>query len=111
MKVKKANCGASVKAANGGYMKVKKTGYNQGGAVSSKAKSDTADKSKYAKRAEGVKAAKGGAVKKKVSKKAKGYAAGGTPETRVPVSVCNACTTPGKCASAGRCSKSGKALK
>lgn len=65
MKVKKANCGASVKAANGGYMKVKKTGYNKGGAVSSKGKTDMADKSKYAKRAEGVKASKGGAVKKK----------------------------------------------
>ena len=34
MKVTKANCGASVKAANGGYMKVKKTGYNEGGAAS-----------------------------------------------------------------------------
>lgn len=65
MKVKKANCGASVKAANGGYMKIQKTGYSAGGAVSSKSKSDQADQSKYAKRAAGVKASKGGAVKKK----------------------------------------------
>jgi hypothetical protein len=66
MKVQKANCGASVKAANGGYMKVKKTGYNEGGmASSSKAKTDQADKSKYAKRAEGMKAAKGGMATKK----------------------------------------------
>lgn len=64
MKVTKANCGASVKAANGGYMKIEKTGYNAGGAVSGKAKSDQADKSKYAKRAEGMAAAKGGAAKK-----------------------------------------------
>jgi len=59
MKVSKCNAGASVKAASGGYMKVKKTGYNAGGAVSSKSKSDQADKSKYAKQAEGVKANKG----------------------------------------------------
>lgn len=109
MKVKKANCGASVKAANGGYMKVKKTGYNQGGAVSSKSKSDQADKSKYAKRAEGVKAAKGGMASKKKVKKAKGYNQGGSP-ARVAVNVCNACSTPKKCASAGRCAKSGKKL-
>lgn len=70
MKVKQANCGASVKAANGGYMKISKTGYNAGGAVSSKAKTDQADKSKYAKRAEGMAASKGGmASKKKVVKK------------------------------------------
>jgi len=108
MKVQKANCGASVKAASGGYMKVKKTGYNQGGAVSSKSKSDTADKSKYAKRAEGVKASKGGMAKKSKKKVAK-YNQGGTGE-RVAVQTCNACSTPSKCASAGRCMKSGKKL-
>lgn len=112
MKVQKANCGASVKAANGGYMKVKKTGYNEGGMVkSSKSKSDQADKSKYAKRAEGMKAAKGGmASKKKSNKKVLKVAQGGSAE-RVAVSVCSACTTPSKCTSLGRCLKSGKALK
>ena len=64
MKVTKANCGASVKAANGGYMKVKKTGYNAGG-MAGKKKSEMDDRSKFAKRAEGVKASNGGAVKKK----------------------------------------------
>jgi len=29
---------------------------------------------------------------------------------RVPVNVCNACTTPQACASRGRCAKSGKKL-
>lgn len=106
MKVKKANCGASVKAAMGGYMKVKKTGYNEGGMASSKSKTDQADKSKYAKRAEGVKASKGGMAKKK---KKSGYAEGGTGK-RVAVQTCNACSTPSKCASAGRCMKSGKKL-
>lgn len=64
MKITKAKCGASVPASNGGYMKVKKTGYNAGGSASKK-KSDVEDRSKYAKRAEGMKASKGGAVKKK----------------------------------------------
>jgi len=64
MKVTKAKCGASVPAANGGYMKVKKTGYNSGG-MASKKKADMDDRSKFAKRAEGVKASKGGALKKK----------------------------------------------
>lgn len=107
MKVQKANCGASVKAANGGYMKVKKTGYNEGGTASRK-KSDMDDRSKYAKRAEGVKASKGGMASKK-KKKVKGYNQGGAP-ARVAVNVCNACSTPKKCASAGRCAKSGKKL-
>tara|TARA_R110001632_G_scaffold40839_2_gene102477 strand:- start:2850 stop:3179 length:330 start_codon:yes stop_codon:yes gene_type:complete len=108
MKVTKANCGASVKAANGGYMKVKKTGYNDGGTASKK-KSDMDDRSKYSKRADGVAASKGGmASKKKVKSKAKGYNEGGTP--RVAVNVCNACSTPKKCTSNGRCAKSGKKL-
>ena len=109
MKVQKANCGASVKAANGGYMKVKKTGYNEGGMASSKSKTDQADKSKYAKRAEGMKAAKGGMAKKSKKKVSK-YNEGGTGK-RVPVKTCSACTTPSKCVAAGRCMKSGKALK
>jgi len=105
MKVTKANCGASVKAANGGYMKVKKTGYNDGGTASKK-KSDMDDRSKFAKRAEGVKANKGGmASKKKVKKYNQGGATG-----RVAVNVCNACSTPKKCTSNGRCVKSGKKL-
>ena len=105
MKVTKANCGASVKAANGGYMKVKKTGYNEGG-VASKKKSDMDDRSKYSKRADGVAASKGGmASKKKVKKYNQGGASG-----RVAVNVCNACTTPKKCTTNGRCAKSGKKL-
>lgn len=105
MKVTKANCGASVKAANGGYMKVKKTGYNDGGTASKK-KSDMDDRSKFSKRAEGVKANKGGmASKKKVKKYNQGGATG-----RVAVNVCNACSTPKKCTANGRCAKSGKKL-
>jgi hypothetical protein len=65
MKVTKAKCGASVPAANGGYMKVKKTGYNAGGMAAKRKQSETDDRSKFAKRADGVKASKGGAVKKK----------------------------------------------
>ena len=108
MKVTKANCGASVKAANGGYMKVKKTGYNDGGTASKK-KSDMDDRSKYSKRADGVAASKGGmASKKKVKSKAKGYNEGGAP--LVAVNVCNACSTPKKCTANGRCAKSGKKL-
>ena len=94
MKVKKCNAGASVKAANGGYMKVQKTGYNKGGAVSSKAKSDQADQSKYAKRAAGVKANKGAAINK----------------AGKAVSFCKGCSTKDKCAANGRCAKTGKSL-
>jgi len=74
-KVKYANCGASVKAANGGYMQVgqaKKgegTGYNKGGMVEESKQTKEADRSKYAKRAEGVKANCGGYMKKKKKSK------------------------------------------
>lgn len=109
MKVKKANCGASVKANDGGYMKVKKTGYNQGGSVSSsKSKTDQKDKSKYAKRAEGVEAAKGGMAKKK-KKKPMAYNAGGAAKG-TPMKVCGSCPSPSKCTANGRCAKSGKKL-
>jgi hypothetical protein len=109
MKVQKANCGASVKANRGGYMKIEKTGYNQGGmASSSKSKSDGSDKSKFAKRAEGVQAADGGMAKKKTKKKM-AYNAGGSPQ-KVAMKTCSSCPTPGACASAGRCKKSGKKL-
>ena len=75
MKVTKAKCGASVPAANGGYMKVKKSGYNEGGMAMKKSKkadekkSDMDDRSKFAKRAEGMKAYKGGMASKKKDKK------------------------------------------
>ena len=70
MKVQKAKCGASVKAANGGYMKVQKTGYNKGGMpAKGKAASDKMDESKYSKRSKGEAAmSKGGMAKKKVKK-------------------------------------------
>lgn len=69
-KAKHANCGASVKAANGGYMQVQNTAkLSKGGMVDESMKTKDADRSKFAKRAEGVKASKGGMVKK--SKKSK----------------------------------------
>ena len=124
MKVSKCNAGASVKAANGGYMKVKKTGYNAGGAVSSKSKTDQADKSKYAKRAAGVKANKGGAIsskaktdqadKSKYAKRAEGVKANkgaAINKAGKAVSFCKGCNTKETCAKNGRCSKTGKALK
>jgi hypothetical protein len=70
MKVQKAKCGASVKAAQGGYMKVQKTGYNKGGMpAKGKGMSDKADESKYSKRAKGEAAmSKGGTASKKKGK-------------------------------------------
>lgn len=69
-KVKYANCGASVKAANGGYMQVKNTAkLNKGGMVEENKKTKDADRSKFAKRAEGVKANCGGYMKKKKKSK------------------------------------------
>jgi len=75
--MKHANCGASVKAATGGYMQVgqaKKgegTGYNKGGMVEETTKVKEADRSKFAKRAEGVKANCGGYMKKSKKKSKK----------------------------------------
>ena len=65
MKVEKANCGASVKAAMGGYMEVGK--YSSGGMAQKK----TADKAKKAgtyKKGEVVEASYGGMAKKKKKK-------------------------------------------
>lgn len=64
MKVQKANCGASVKAAAGGYMKIEKTGYSTGGMAQKKAATKT-----DAKDGEKVMASKGGMMKKAKSKK------------------------------------------
>lgn len=67
--MKYANCGASVKAANGGFMQVQNTSkFSKGGMVEEATKTKEADRSKYAKRAEGVKASKGGLMKKKGKK-------------------------------------------
>jgi len=82
MKVKKANCGASVKANRGGYMKMEKTG---------------------------VKAANGGMAKKKKKKKPAAYNAGGAAK-KASMKTCSSCPSPSQCASAGRCKKSGKTL-
>ena len=64
MKITKANCGASVKAAGGGYIKNNKMKPQKAGKAA-KEQSDMDDRSKYAKRADGVKAYKGGMAKKK----------------------------------------------
>lgn len=64
MKVQKANCGASVKAAAGGYMKIEKTGYSTGGMAQKGAKTKV-----DAKDGEKVAASKGGMVKKAKAKK------------------------------------------
>ena len=96
MKVQKANCGASVKAAQGGYMKVEKTGYSTGGMAQKKQED--------AKRAKGekVEASKGGYAKKK--KVVKAYGGG------MPMRTCSSCPSPKKCTSNGRCAKTGKKL-
>lgn len=97
MKVQKANCGASVKAAQGGLMSVKKTGYSTGGMAEKKVtrKTDMKDK-------EQVEASKGKYVKKKVTKMKDGGTA---------MRTCAGCPTPDQCAAIGRCKKSGNKLK
>lgn len=65
MKVTKANCGASVKAATGGYMEVGKgQGFSSGG-MAEKKRTDKAKKEGTYKKGEVVEASYGGMAKKK----------------------------------------------
>ena len=80
MKVQKAKCGASVKAAMGGYMKVEKTGYSTGGMAQkgAKAKIDPKDGEK-------VMAAKGGMMSVKTPKAPKaGASVKGPKSPKIP---------------------------
>jgi hypothetical protein len=68
MKVTKANCGASVKAAMGGYMEVGKgKGFASGG-MAEKRRADQAKKAGTYKKGEMVEASYGGMAKKKKKK-------------------------------------------
>jgi hypothetical protein len=65
MKVTKANCGASVKAAMGGYMEVGKgKGFSSGGMAEKKRTSKAKEAGTY-KKGEMVEASYGGMAKKK----------------------------------------------
>tara|TARA_R110000796_G_scaffold53402_1_gene125383 strand:- start:2936 stop:3136 length:201 start_codon:yes stop_codon:yes gene_type:complete len=66
MKVTKANCGASVKAAMGGYMEVGK-GYASGGMAQKKQAAKAKEAGTY-KKGEVVEASYGGMAKKKKKK-------------------------------------------